>query len=176
MFMQHRECAKVCVENNFKDGKSLQKIKTSRVFAAGSVYLYVSVNPKLINSKHLSKTQWGNKELLIHEVVPAADPASLAACGWAAGHCTTTTRSLIGQDMQLKVPGGQSSPWRPPAPPPGQTAKCLTSPRDSTEWKAETIQDTDLNTEIRGLGSFHISSAAKLAKVKKNLFTRTNQF
>lgn len=43
----------------------------------------------------------------------------------------TASGSLIGPDWQLKVPGGQSSPWRPPAPPPGQTAKCPYSPGES---------------------------------------------
>lgn len=68
----------------------------------------------------------------------------------------TTTCTLIGPDLQLKVPGGQSGPWRTPAPPPGQNAQCLSSPRDSA----------DLDIEIRELKNFHCIFA-KLAKDKQ---------
>ncbi len=44
-----------------------------------------------------------------------------------------TSGSLIGPDWKLKVPGGQSSPWRPPAPPAGQSAECPFAPADSEQ-------------------------------------------
>lgn len=56
-----------------------------------------------------------------------------------------TSGTLIGPDWRLKVPGGLSSPWRLSAPPPGQTARCLSSARNSeakgeaNDWRVSII-------------------------------------
>lgn len=65
----------------------------------------------------------------------------------------TTDGFLIGPGQQPKVPGVRPTLWRPPAPPPGQTAECRPSAGDP-----EKHRETDVALFKRSVGKCKVQA------------------